>query len=433
MSRRARRALPAAAWLLGAAALLGACRVAQLAEPPGTAPARDWRRGEIVVTWTEAPASEQVRLHAERLGGQVLAVEGQRALLRVPAGQELRACVELRAADPSVRHAEPNRVVRSQHVGTLRPLARRLQALPNDEAFGRGSPVPGQAVTWGLSAIRAEAAWEVSTGDPGILVAVIDTGVDMAHPDLATNLDRSGARNFVEAGRPPDDDFGHGTHVAGIIAAVGNNSQGAAGVAFRTKVLPLRVLGVDGSGSTWNTVAALDYAVARKASVINLSLGSSERSDVEEEAIQRAIQAGAVVVAAAGNEATDGNYLEYPASYPGVVSVAAIGPDLKRAPFSNFNSWVTLSAPGVDVFSTIPTQFSPGVPYGYMSGTSMAAPMVAGAAALLFAVYPRWTPAQVVERLRRSARELTPQGDPVAGFDVFFGAGLLDVGKALGK
>jgi subtilisin family serine protease len=180
-------------------------------------------------------------------------------------------------------------------------------------------------------------------------------------------------------------------------------------------------------------VAALDYAVSRQAAVVNLSLGSPDYSPLEAEAVQRALQAGTVIVAAAGNEAGDGNYLEYPASYPGVVSVAAVGPDLRRAVFSNFNSWVTLAAPGVDVFSTVPTRLSPGVPYGYLSGTSMAAPMVAGAAALLLTQQPSWTPAQVVERLRRTARELTPQGDPVPGFDVFHGAGLLDVGRALGR
>jgi serine protease len=101
--------------------------------------------------------------------------------------------------------------------------------------------------------------------------------------------------------------------------------------------------------------------------------------------------------------------------------------------FSNFNSWVTLAAPGVDVFSTIPTRLSPGVPYGYLSGTSMSAPMVAGAAALLLTQNPGWTPAQVTERLRRTARDLTPTGDQVPGFDVYFGSGLLDIGRGLGR
>jgi subtilisin family serine protease len=262
---------------------------------------------------------------------------------------------------------------------------------------------------------------------------VIDTGIDMTHPDLAANIDSRNARNFVEPGQEPDDDFGHGTHVAGIVAAVGDNLQGACGVAYRARILPIRVLGVDGTGTTWNTVTAIEYAVERQASVINLSLGSPDYSSLEAEAVARARAAGALVVAAAGNEAGDGNYLEYPASYEGVVSVGAVGPDLKRALFSNYNSWVTLAAPGVDIFSTIPARFSPAVPYGYLSGTSMAAPMVAGAAALLFSQNPRWTPAQVQERLRRTVRDLAPPSDLVPGFDVFHGAGLLDAGRALGR
>ncbi|MEB3329060.1 MAG: S8 family serine peptidase [Candidatus Sericytochromatia bacterium] len=396
-----------------------------------TPPRGPLRPGEVIVHWEEPPGEAAAVALAAAVGGTLLARRGTLELVRVAAGSEWATCQALRGR-PGLRGAEPNRLVRSQHQGALRP-ARGLLARPNDEALVASSPQAGVAATWGLAAIRAEAAWEVTAGDPGIVVAVIDTGIDMSHPDLAANVDRAGARNLVEAGQPPDDDFGHGTHVAGIVAAVGDNGQGGCGVAWRGRVLPIRVLGVDGTGSTWNTVAALDYAVSRGAAVANLSLGSPDYSPLEAEAVQRAVAAGTVVVAAAGNEAGDGNYLEYPASYPGVISVGAVGPDLRRTVFSNFNSWVTLAAPGVDVFSTIPTRLSPGVPYGYLSGTSMAAPMVAGAAALLLTQNPGWTPAQVTERLKRTARDLTPAGDPVPGFDVFHGAGLLDVGRGLGR
>jgi thermitase len=423
-------------WLTACLALLGVtgCGAFAGVAPSGwalTPPRGPIRSGEVIVRWGQPPADADVAALAASVGGTVLVRRGSLALLRVTAGSEWGACQALRGR-PGLLGAEPNRLVRSQHHGPLRP-ARGLLARPNDEALKASSPQAGVAATWGLAAIRAEAAWDVTAGDPGIVVAVIDTGIDMSHPDLAANVDRAGARNLVEAGQPPDDDFGHGTHVAGIVAAVGDNGQGGCGVAWRGRVLPIRVLGVDGTGTTWNTVAALDYAVSRQAAVANLSLGSPDYSPLEADAVQRAVQAGTVVVAAAGNEAGDGNYLEYPASYPGVISVGAVGPDLRRAVFSNFNSWVTLAAPGVDVFSTIPTRLSPGVPYGYLSGTSMAAPMVAGAAALLLTQNPGWTPAQVTERLRRTARDLTPTGDPVPGFDVYFGAGLLDIGRGLGR
>lgn len=390
------------------------------------------RAGQVLVVWEKPPGTAAIAEAVGRVGGSILEAAGARTLLRVVDGGELAACRALRD-QPGVTHAEPNRVVRSQQAGPIRPASREVMRTPGDEAFQFQSPVAGQAATWGLAAIRADAAWDATTGDPQASIAVIDTGVDMTHPDLQANIDRQGARNFVETRQLPDDDFGHGTHVAGIAAAVGDNGVGAAGVAYRAKIMPLRVLGADGTGDTWNTIAAIEHATQRGAAVINMSLGSSDGSEAEAEAIRRAIEAGTVVVAAAGNEAGDGNYLEYPASYPGVISVAAIGPDLKRAPFSNFNSWVTIAAPGVDVFSTIPTRMSPLRPYGYLSGTSMAAPFVAGAAALLAAQYPTWTPAQITERLKRMAKELTPAGDAIVGYDVYFGAGLLDIGKALGR
>lgn len=399
---------------------------------------------ELIVVWgnppTEADISSIVRNHK----ATVLARQNNRVLFGLHHGKIDDTSEKLRTI-PGVRFVETNRVVRTSQYGPLRratPFARgsvvdisrhRLQAVPNDEAFQRQSPISGVRATWGLNAIRAEAAWDVTTGDPRVLVAVIDTGVDMTHPDLGANIDSRGARNFVEPGQPPDDDFGHGTHVAGIIAGVGDNVQGACGVAYRARILPIRVLGADGTGTTWNIVSAIEYAVERRCRIINLSLGSPDFSALEAEAIARASAAGIVVVAAAGNEAGDGNYLEYPASYEGVVSVGAVGPDFKRAPFSNYNSWVSVVAPGVDIFSTIPERFSPNIPYGYLSGTSMAAPMVAGTAALLFSQNPRWTASQVQDRLKRTARDLTPPNDQVPGFDVFHGAGLIDAGRALGR
>lgn len=434
---------PALAGLVLAGVLLAGCAaypVTAAIDAVASRPRGPIRAGEVLVAWHAPPDAAALAAATTAVGATVIAQEARRALLRVAEGGELAACAALRAR-PEVAHAEPNRVVRSQHVGTLRPATaadRQLLRIPNDPPFATASQVGSVGVVWGQTKIRAPEAWDVTTGDPSVKIAIIDTGVDVSHPDLAANIDRSSMKNFVEPGQPPDDDYGHGTHVAGIAAAVGDNAQGLAGVAYRSRIMPIRVLGVDGTGDTWDTIAAIEYATQRGAAVINMSLGSSDSSEVEAAAIKAAIDAGTVVVAAAGNEAVDGNYVEYPASYPGVISVAAVGPDDRRAAFSNYNSWVTIAAPGVDIFSTIPTRMTalaqaPAVPYGFLSGTSMAAPFVAGAAALVAAQYPSWTPAQIGERLKRMARELTAPGDPIVGFDVYHGAGLLNVGGALGK
>jgi subtilisin family serine protease len=388
--------------------------------------------GQVMVAWTaETPPADREAVKT-RLGLTALPGRGDRfELLGVPDGAELDTCRRLRG-ERGVAVAEPNYVVRSRHVpGSLKPAGdRRVQYVPNDLAYGARWEQLKQDTCWGLKAIKADQAWDTTQGDSGITVAVIDTGVDMTHPDLAGNLDTANALNVLEAGRPVDDDFGHGTHVAGIIAAVGDNRQGALGVAFKTRVMPIRVLGVDGSGTLADLVYAIDHAVAKGAHVINMSLGSPDRSELEGEAIKDALAKGVVVVAAAGNEATTGNYAEYPASYPGVLSVGAVGPDLKRAPFSNFNSSVTVVAPGVDIFSTLPVRFGKDNPYGYLSGTSMAAPMVAGAAALVLAAHPTWTPEQVASRLRKTAQNLAVN-DETLDYSPFFGDGLIDAAAAV--
>lgn len=393
-----------------------------------------FQSGQVMVAWTaETPLADREAVKS-RLGLVDLPGRGDRfELLSVPDGAELDTCRRLRG-ERGVAVAEPNYVVRSRHVaGSLKVAgSRRLQYVPKDQAWGLNLQNKGlnQEMLWGLKAIKADQAWDTTQGDSGITVAVIDTGVDMTHPDLAGNLDTANALNVLEAGRPVDDDFGHGTHVAGIIAAVGDNRQGALGVAFKTRVMPIRVLGVDGSGTLADLVYAIDHAVAKGAHVINMSLGSPDRSELEGEAIKDALAKGVVVVAAAGNEATTGNYAEYPASYPGVLSVGAVGPDLKRAPFSNFNSSVTVVAPGVDIFSTLPVRFGKDNPYGYLSGTSMAAPMVAGAAALVLAAHPTWTPEQVASRLRKTAQNLAVN-DEVLDYSPFFGDGLIDAAAAV--
>lgn len=196
-------------------------------------------------------------------------------------------------------------------------------------------------------------------------------------------------------------------------------------------IMPIRVLGADG-GATSGMIQGLNWAIDHKARVVNLSLGSLQYSKSEEDAIERTIAAGIVVVSAAGNEAVDGNAVSYPAALPGVIAVGAVDSNLARATFSNYNPFVTVSAPGVDILSTIPRLFkSPGssvidAPYAYASGTSMAAPVVSGIVALMLSAHPDWNPATVLSHLKSTARDLGPKGT-----DPFFGAGLVQAGAAV--
>jgi|GEM_PF-3413435 len=310
-----------------------------------------------------------------------------------------------------------------------------LAAPPDDPLYGADPPGPGGVPRrglpgqWGLEAMQVRQAWDRSTGQD-ILVAVVDTGVDLEHPDLAANLDRTRARNFLEPDQSVDDDYGHGTHVAGIIGAVTNNRAGIAGVAPGCRVLPVRVLGTEG-GSTAGVVQGIDWALQKGARVINLSLGSNVSSRAEEEVIQKAIARRVVVVAASGNDALAGNAPDYPAALSGVISVAALKRELAldgsltgklvRADFSSFHPAVAIAAPGVDILSTMPRRFtSAEAPYGYASGTSMATPMVSGVVALMLAAHPDWGPDEVRQALMTGADDLEP-----AGRDLFTGAGLV--------
>lgn len=427
----------------GALALgLGACAAAPLQLPSWPSEAIP---GELVVGLGPSWGGEGRQALWASVGAVALAEapvpEGWLVRLQVPSGQEAKT-QHLLQGQAGLWLVEANWRRRQRAVGRPRPWMpgdglpggpRALLALTNDPALQAPGPLPNQGACWGLLAVRAPEAWDRSAGQ-GVTVAIVDTGVDLAHPDLVANLDLANATNLVEPGRPAQDDFGHGTHVAGIVAAVANNGQGGVGLAHQAKLLPIRVLGVDGTGSSFDSARAIRYAQSKGCKVVNLSLGAPAPSEAEAQAVAAAQAAGLLIVAASGNEAVDGNPPEYPANYPGVVSVGATGPDGQRAPFSNYGQ-VTLSAPGVDIFSTLPLAFSQRgggavAAYGYLSGTSMAAPMVAAGAALTFASHPGWTANQVLLHLRRTARELTPPGD-LAGPDMFTGSGQLDAAAAV--
>ena len=299
---------------------------------------------------------------------------------------------------------------------------------------------------WGLKAVRAPEAWNISTGisvatGKGIGIAVIDTGVDYNNAELTGKIDTAHAWNFVNNTNNARDDNGHGTHVSGIAAAKKDNGIGIAGVCPDCKILPVKVLDATGSGTIAGIINGINY-VAKNAvkwgiKVINMSLGvpgsslSSTLMSAFVKAINYANNQGVTVVAAAGNYNQDVSTF-YPAALSNVISVGATDANNTRAGFSNWGSALDVMAPGVDILSLKAAGTSFGASsvvdpnYVRASGTSMAAPFVAGTVALLKARYPGLTYNDIYMALTRSAKDLGS-----VGFDYLYGYGLVDAYRAL--
>lgn len=272
---------------------------------------------------------------------------------------------------------------------------------------------------WGVDRIDAELVHPYLKGT-GVKVAIIDTGIDYTHTDLDGNY--KGGYNFVGGNADPKDDNGHGTHVAGTVAAE-DNGIGVIGVAPEASLYAVKVLDSTGSGTFSNVIAGIDWSVNNGMQVISMSLGADSGSTSLKNAVDNAYNAGVVIVAAAGN---DGNAagttdtVDYPARYDSVIAVAATDSSNMRASFSSTGPAVEVSAPGVSVYSTIPGG------YDYYSGTSMATPHVTGTAALIIASNPGITNVDVRELLRNTSTDL---GDP--GKDNQYGYGLINAYKAV--
>jgi thermitase len=282
----------------------------------------------------------------------------------------------------------------------------QAQLVPND---------PYWSVQWGAQKIEADWAWNTTVGNHSVLVAVIDTGICYTHPDLAANYVPLGY-DWVNNDADPMDDNGHGTHCAGIIAAVINNGEGIAGLA-QVQVMAEKVLDSSGQGYVDWIANGIVNATDCGARIISMSLGGYGYSQLLYDAVKYAYDKGVLVVAAAGNDNT--NTKMYSAGYDEVIAVAATDQDDNKAWFSNWGDWIELSAPGVDIYSAVPSG------YEYMSGTSMACPHVAGVAALAWSLYPNKTRDWVREWLRYTADDL---GDP--GFDLYYGYGRVNARKA---
>ncbi|PID21799.1 hypothetical protein CSV61_08880 [Sporosarcina sp. P3] len=274
---------------------------------------------------------------------------------------------------------------------------------------------------WWLPRVGAETIWSrVSEQKKDVTVAVIDSGIDTQHVDLQKRI-QLGGQNFYNDNDNGNvrDETGHGTKVSGIIAAEYGNREGVSGIAgpFDVKILPLKVFGASQTTKTSYIIAAIDHAVKLKADVINLSLGGPVKSDIEERAIQRAIQAGITVVAAAGNKAEEDNRPFYPASYEHVISVGSTDQRNQHVKSSNYNENLTLVAPGTFIFTTTNEG-----DYGVGEGTSFSSPIVAGAAAIVKSLQPEKTPQEIKEILQATATRLAEPGT-----SLYFGSGLLSL------
>jgi type VII secretion-associated serine protease mycosin len=280
---------------------------------------------------------------------------------------------------------------------------------------------PYRASQWDLAKVNVPTAWQRSTG-AGVTVAVIDTGIDAGHPDLAGQI-LPGIDLVAKTSGVSSDPNGHGTHVSGTIAALAGNGIGIAGIAPDAKILPIRVLGANGSGVMSDVATGLVYAADHGAQVVNMSIGSSGQTGAVSTAIGYARSKGVVVVAAAGNERASGSPISYPAADVGVIAVASTDSADHYSSFSNQGSYVDIAAPGSTILSTIPVTMGG---YGNYSGTSMASPHIAAVAALLKAYHPELSPDQVEQAIEKSAIDLG-----TAGKDTDYGYGRVDAAAAL--
>lgn len=364
---------------------------------------------------------------------------GHRFRLTLDAGFSVEEAMRRLRQMPEVAYVEPNYLARAHQ-------ARPGHFAPNDEFY---------RFQWNMRMINAERTWGIQKGDPSVAVAVLDTGVAYEDfgpfrkaPDWGDTVFLPGY-DFVNRDSHPNDDAGHGTHVASTIAEAANNTEGVAGLAFNCAIMPVKVLDAEGEGSFFDIADAIDYAVnftqggEKPVKVINMSLGGPGESRVAREAIERAVAAGITVVASSGND--DASTVDFPASFAPVIAVGAVDQRKVRARYSNYGSALDLVAPGGDVLRDDDRDgFADGVAqqtfdsdaaaelgrydlfdYYLLSGTSMAAPHVSAAAALLYR-QGITSPVAIQRALEQTAEDLGP-----AGRDDQYGHGLIQPAEAL--
>ncbi|WP_320044175.1 S8 family serine peptidase [uncultured Desulfobacter sp.] len=299
------------------------------------------------------------------------------------------------AKNPNIEFVEENFIAEAGYV-------------PNDERY------PSQ---WHLPIISAPSAWDLTTGSQSVPIAIIDSGVDPTHPDLADNL--IAGYNFLGDNTDTQDIQGHGTAVAGSAAAITDNLTGVAGVAGDSSIMPLVVVNAYGSATYYDIARAINYAADQGVRIMNISISGSSYSSTLQNAVDYAWDKGAVIIASASNYSTETPY--YPAACTNVVAVSATTSADTLASFSNYGDWVDISAPGLYILTT-----TRGGGYGNMSGTSFSSPITAGVAALILSANPSLSNTQVIDILTKSADDLGS-----TGFDNYFGYGRVNAHQSI--
>jgi serine protease len=322
----------------------------------------------------------------------------------------LYASVKMRKL-PEIEWAEPK-------------YLRRIDFVPNDPSYN-------STLQWNLSQIDAQHAWDITQGDTSIIIGIVDTGIDWTHPDLKANMWYGigydlGGLNGTPDNNPIEDHPYHGTFVAGVASAVTNNNIGIASIGFNSHLMAVKASRDDmkdgGVPYIYYPDEGIMYAVDHGAKVINCSFGANGYSNAEQDVINYAVAKGALVVAAAGNDNSSGSF--YPADYNGVLSVAATSLGDQKASFSNFGYYIDCSAPGDNIYST----WQLDTYLGGQRGTSFAAPLVSGLAALVFARFPNYNPIQVGEQIRVNCDNIDSVNP---GFQHLLGYGRINAYKTL--
>jgi len=316
------------------------------------------------------------------------------------ANLDVAAAVEALQATEDVSYAEPNYIYRAS-------------VAPNDEHYVQGQQ-------WAIPQIKSEQAWDITTGSPDLVIAVLDTGVATDHPDLQDKI--VPGRDFVNNDEEPYDDQGHGTHVGGVAAASTNNGIGVAGISWGARIMPVKVLNAEGAGLSTSIATAIRWATDNGARIINASFGGVGESTTLREAVRYAHDRNVLVVAAAGN--TPSGRPSYPAAYDTVLAVGATDRNDTGTGFSSWGPYVDVTAPGVGILG--PMWDEGELAYGYGNGTSFSSPIVAGVASLVLSVNPGLNVAHVKQIIEDSTDDLGPQG-----FDENYGWGRVNAFKAV--
>ncbi|MBI2569156.1 MAG: S8 family serine peptidase [Candidatus Schekmanbacteria bacterium] len=409
--RLARAADPAASCTRGVAAA-GATLLVKLT--PGSAAGLALETGSFSASAFDLPDTVFVRpLHPEH--HQLAAVAAARLGASHPArlarartlAADLARTLAITASTSSEAETIRRRLEQRRDVAWVARdgLVHATDIMPDD---------PKMSEEWGLNNtgqdggaadvdIDAPAAWEVTTGSATVQVAILDSGLDLGNRDVLDRIDLVAGADLVNGDDDPTDDAGHGTHVTGIGVAEGDDAAGIAGVCWACRVMPIKVLDAQGTGTFSDIATGISRAVANGARVLNLSLGAATSSPAIQDAIDLATAAGAVVIAATGNAGTDAPF--YPAANDNVFAVAAIDRTGARASFSSYGDWVDAGAPGVAIWSALP-----GNAYASWQGTSMAAPFMSGVAGLLLSEHPTWNAHLIMQQLTRTAKALPAIG-----------------------